>query len=96
MRGDMYYTDQDPLPAWMRAVVMLAGSAFGLLTLWWLVTAFTGGEMAVIGYYSEGGLGEGLLWMFIVEPIVLAVAGIAARVVLVPLLYVWARATGRA
>ena len=56
------------------AVMALLGIATVVISTWMTIVAFVGGTMPIIGLESDGGLGNGLFWLFIVDPIVLTVA----------------------
>jgi hypothetical protein len=70
----------------VRAAGGCAGVAAGVLTTWWSVIAFIGGTMPVIGYQTDGGIGTGVFWLFIVEPIAVTVLYWATVVALSPLI----------
>ena len=74
----------DDLPGPARAVAAVAGMATAIWATWCTVIAFIGGTMPVLGWKVSGGLGEGLVWLFLVEPIlVTVVTWIVAAVVAV-------------
>jgi hypothetical protein len=47
----------------------VTGLASAVLLTWWTVIAFVGGRMPLIGIETEGGVGLGLLWLFVIDPI---------------------------
>ena len=74
----------DDLPGPARVVAAFAGLATAVWATWCTVIAFIGGTMPVLGWKVSGGLGEGLVWLFLVEPIlVTVVTWIVAAVVAV-------------
>lgn len=52
-----------------------------LLATWWTVVAFVGGTMPVLGLQTEGGIGLGLLWLFVADPLTFGVFRAAAWVI---------------
>lgn len=66
------------------AVAVVAGLASAGVSLWMTVIAFTGGTMPVIGLETDGGVGFGLFWLMIVEPIVLTVCYWVSMAVAIP------------
>jgi len=65
---------EDDLSTAARAVGAVAGLAVVVWATWCTVLAFVGGTMPILGWQTEGGVGEGLLWLFLIEPIVVTVA----------------------
>lgn len=49
------------------SVVVAIGSA--VMAAGWVVIAFSGGRMPVIGYDTEGGALTGVLWLFVIAPV---------------------------
>lgn len=45
------------------------GLASAVLLTWWTIIAFVGGRMPLIGYETEGGIGLGLVWVIVIDPI---------------------------
>jgi hypothetical protein len=69
----------------------LLGLATTILLAWWTIIAFAGGTMPIIGYETEGGIGTGLLWLFIIDPIAATVLYWIGMAVAMPVLgVVWA------
>ena len=63
--------DEDIPPA--IKVVGFAGVAVAVvLSTWMTIIAFVGGTMPIIGWETDGGIVVGLLWLFFVDPIVIA------------------------
>lgn len=57
-----------------KAITTVLALAFGVLDIWWVVIAFVGGRMPVIGVTTDGGLGFGLLWLFVLGPLAMTIA----------------------
>lgn len=71
-------------------VVQAASGALALAAAVWLtwctVIAFIGGTMPLIGVETEGGVGYGLLWVFVFDPIAMTVAYWASMILLLPIM----------
>lgn len=76
--------DDTPVP------VQVVGGALALAAAvwatWCTVIAFAGGTMPLIGVETEGGVGFGLLWLFVFDPIAMTVAYWLSMVVLLPVM----------
>jgi hypothetical protein len=59
--------------------------------LWCTVVAFTGGTLPLLGIYVDGGVGFGLLWLFVIGPALTGVVGMLTAAVVAGI----ATATGR-
>ncbi|HZJ04736.1 MAG TPA: hypothetical protein VFD59_04595 [Nocardioidaceae bacterium] len=70
--------DMHPLAVAVTIPLMIA---VAVLLLWWTVVAFTGGRMPIIGIETQGGLGFGLFWVFIVDPIAAGVLAFLGSIV---------------
>lgn len=90
---------RDDLPALARAFSLLLPCVLGFLSVWWTLTAFLGGRMPLLGIDTDGGVGFGLLWLFVIDPIVMSVAVTLstwlAVLVFAPFLAAGARRTAR-
>lgn len=75
----------DETPAWLTGISALAGAAGAILLTWWTFLAFTGGTLWPIGVELEGGFSTGLLWLFVIDPLVATVMYWIGLAVLVPL-----------
>ena len=75
--------DDDMHPVTVALVVILGGSSL-VISTWMTVVAFVGGTMPVIGWQTDGGIGTGLVWLFVVDPVVLTVCYWLALVITVP------------
>lgn len=64
---------EDDLPRPVRVLAGLAGLGTVVWATWCTVIAFVGGTMPIVGWQSEGGVGPGLVWLFLVEPIAVTV-----------------------
>lgn len=56
-----------------------------VLSSWYTVIAFAGGTLPILGIELDGGIGYGLFWLIIVDPIVITVTYWLTLIVLVPL-----------
>lgn len=65
---------EEDLPTAARAVGAVSGLAVVVWATWCTVVAFVGGTLPFLGWEMEGGIGDGLLWLFLIEPIVVTVA----------------------
>lgn len=74
----------DDLHPISNAIVTITALASGALALWMTVIAFTGGTMPIIGLETDGGVGFGLLWLMVVDPIVLTVCYWISMVISMP------------
>jgi hypothetical protein len=81
--------DDMPLPLQILAVVL--GLATAVWITWCTVIAFIGGTMPIIGWEVDGGIGFGLLFLFIIEPILLTLAYWAVLLVMLPLMFLFGR-----
>jgi len=75
----------DELHPVVRAFVAIAAVAVGLFSLWCTVIAFVGGTIPLFGWEMDGGIGTGLLWLFIIDPIVITLGYWAAMLIALPL-----------
>jgi hypothetical protein len=77
----------DNEPGAATTVFAVVGGLIGaVLSTWWTIIAFTGGTMPVIGYETEGGLGQGLLWVFVIDPIVVMVMAWVFMLIALPVI----------
>lgn len=72
----------------VQGLAGLAGLATAVWSTWCTVVAFVGGTMPIIGWETDGGLGFGMLWLLVLEPLVITVAFFAVQLVLVPIVMV--------
>jgi hypothetical protein len=75
--------DQLPLPA-LAVTVIFVGPTI-VLSTWMTIIAFVGGTMPIIGWETEGGIGVGLVWLFVVDPIVLTVGWWVTALAVLPI-----------
>jgi len=78
-----------------KLLVSIAALAAGVLSTIWTFQAFFGGTMPILGVETEGSVGFGLLWLFVIDPIVIGLMGLVVAFVTAPVAMVEARATGR-
>ena len=60
------------IPRALVVVCVVAAGATVVLATWSTVVAFVGGSMPLIGWTTDGGVGLGLLWVLVVDPIIVA------------------------
>lgn len=77
--------NDDELHPVVKVIVALAAIATMIWATWCTVIAFIGGTMPIIGWETEGSLGFGLLWLFLLEPIAVTVAYWITMIVTMPL-----------
>jgi hypothetical protein len=65
--------DQEPHGC-VTLLAMLFAVIVGIWVMWCCVIAFVGGTMPIIGLEVEGGLCFGLIWLFVISPIVEVIA----------------------
>jgi hypothetical protein len=70
---------------WLQAVAALLGLACAALLTWWTIVAFVGGQLWPLPIEVEGGLGFGLLWLFVIDPLAVTVLYGISVLVLAPL-----------
>lgn len=75
----------DQLHPLAQVVAVLTAVASGAFSLWCTVIAFTGGRLPLVGVYLEGGVVSGLLWLFIVDPIIVTVCYWVSMAIVVPI-----------
>lgn len=75
----------DTTPAWLGTVGVVVAVAAGVLLTWWTVVAFIGGHLWPLGIPIEGGIGFGLLWLVVIDPIAAGLLWLAGMAVMAPL-----------
>ncbi|MFI9004933.1 hypothetical protein [Streptomyces sp. NPDC053541] len=86
--------DREP-PAWVAALTVLLAAAVGVWGLWCVVIGFVGGTMPLIGVEVDGSVLLGLFMLFVGEPILLAVARLAATALVLPIVLVTTKRPSR-
>lgn len=76
----------DDAPAWVKFVGGALGLASAVLLTWWTILAFVGGRLWPTGIEVDGGIGFGLLWLFIIDPLAMTVLYWISMAVMLPLL----------
>jgi hypothetical protein len=79
-----YKMDDDLHPV-VRTVMGLLTFAVVGFALWGTFVAFVGGTMPLLGWELEGSVGQGLFWLFVVDPIVTSVGFWIAMLIRLPL-----------
>ena len=77
--------DDDDLHPVVRAVTAILGAAIVAFSLWGTVIAFIGGRLPILGSKMNGGVSSGLLWIFILDPIVFTVGYWIVLIIVLPL-----------
>lgn len=77
-------TDEDEFPLAARIITYLGVAGAIVLSIWMTFVAFFGGTMPIIGLETKGGLIPGLVWLFIVDPIVITICYWLTMIVAVP------------
>lgn len=75
----------DEAPGWLQAIAMVAGVASAALLSWWTIVAFVGGALWPLSIQVEGGIGFGLLWLFIIDPLAATALSWAFMALVLPL-----------
>jgi hypothetical protein len=81
--------DDDDLHPVVRAVRTILGAAIIAFSLWCTVIAFTGGRLPAIGSEMNGGVSNGLVWIFVLDPIVLTVGYWVLLIIVLPLVAIF-------
>lgn len=82
VRSVLVDTSLHPL---VKILASLSGVATALWVTWCTVIAFVGGTMLILGWETDGGIGFGLLRLFVLEPLAITVAYWITALVLVPI-----------
>ena len=77
--------DDDEMHPVVRVVMTLLAASFWLWSTWCTVVAFTGGRLPIVGWHLAGGLDTGLLWVFVLDPILMTLGYWIAALVVMPL-----------
>lgn len=78
--------DPSALPPIAKVIVWLTAIATVVFSGWCTVVAFTGGTLPILGWHLDGGIPTGLLWLFIVDPIVIVVCQWLSGFLLTPII----------
>jgi len=81
----------DDMPIPLQIIGGVLGLATAVWMTWCTVIAFIGGTMPIIGWEVEGGLGFGLLFLVVLQPILLTLAYWAFMLVMIPLMLLFGR-----
>ena len=68
-----------------KALGAVTAIATGIFALWCTVIAFTGGTLPLLGWNIDGGIGTGLVWLFVIDPIVVTVGYWLCMVIVMPI-----------
>lgn len=68
-----------------KAITVLTAIVSIIFSLWCTVIAFVGGRLPIIGWELKGGLIIGLLWLFIIDPILITVCYWLSMIIAVPI-----------
>jgi hypothetical protein len=83
--------NDDDLHPVVRVVVTVLALATFAFAGWCTVLAFIGGTAPIFGWELEGSVGQGLLWMFIVTPIITTIGYWASMLVAMPFMAIFRR-----
>lgn len=72
----------NPVTAVVATVVGISVTVWSLWATW---VAFTGGTVPLVGWELEGGLGTGLLWLFVLTPLFEGIAMVLAALIAAPI-----------
>jgi len=75
----------------VKILVAITAIATGIFSLWCTVIAFTGGRLPLLGWHIDGGVGMGLLWLFLIDPIVITVGYWVSMLVVMPIALLFSR-----
>jgi len=81
----------DDMPIPLQIIGGVLSLATAVWMTWCTVIAFIGGTMPIIGWEVEGGLGFGLLFLVVLQPILLTLAYWAFMLVMIPLMLLFGR-----
>lgn len=68
-----------------KALAAIPATATVIFSLWCTIIAFTGGTLPLVGWNIDGGVGTGLLWIFIIDPIVVTVGCWVSTLIALPI-----------
>lgn len=85
----------DDLHPIAKVLVTITAVATGIFALWCTVIAFTGGTLPLLGWNMDGGVGAGLLWLFVIDPIVTAVGYWLSMLIVMPIALLLSRRQSR-
>jgi hypothetical protein len=77
--------DTDDLNPAAKGMAIFLSLASGIFALWCTIIAFAGGTLPLLGWKMAGGIGAGLVWLFIVDPILIGICYVVSLVIVVPL-----------
>jgi hypothetical protein len=69
----------------VKGAAVVTAVASGVWATWCNVIAFIGGKLPLLPWELDGSVGLGLLWLFVVDPLVITVAWWGSLLVLAPL-----------
>ena len=81
----------DDLPFPVQLVIGIVMIASVVWVNWCVVVAFIGGTMPIVGWEVDGGIGFGLLFLLLIEPIFLMLAYWASMLICLPLVFLFTR-----
>lgn len=68
-----------------KGLAALTALAVGAYSLWCTWIAFAGGTMPLLGWEVSGGIGTGLFWLFIVDPIIITIGYWLSMLAVIPI-----------
>ena len=63
----------DDTPGRLHGLAAILGLVSAGLLTWWTIIAFTGGRLWPLPIEVDGGVGFGLLWLFVIDPVAVTV-----------------------
>ena len=78
----------DELNPVSKSIAFVIAASVSIWLLWCTVVAFTGGTLPLLGWKVDGGFVFGLVWVFLIDPIAMALGYWAGMVIALPLVAV--------
>lgn len=76
----------DDAPGWLQGLAAVLGLAAAVLLTWWTIVAFMGGQLWPLGIEVDGGIGFGLVWLFLIDPLAMTVLYWVSMLLMAPLI----------
>lgn len=67
-----------------KGLAAVLGVATAIYSTWLTILAFVGGTAPGLGWEFEGSFGQGLLWLFIIEPLAITAAYWISMAIVLP------------
>ena len=82
--GETFESDED-FPAPVRTVLRIIGAGISIYSLWCTYVAFAGGRLPIVGWHLDGGVGTGITWVLLADPVLLSVGYLFGALIALPL-----------